>query len=338
MTRKIILLSLSSALCFVFLGCSSRRSRRTASDSEIQSLIADLDSSDSDDRYYAAEDLQKIGPAASAAVPKLLEIVKKENEETRVKRSSLEAIGRIEKGGKEVDEQLLRIMDSKKDDYSGIRSAASSAFQEVKTPAKERAEVLLKGFYECAVEQQRRRCYHLTGVGVHAAPVVPFLLGEINKEGGMSDSSIVKLLGAIGPAANAAIPDLLYLTEKKYERRDALKALRKIGAPRQEDLSLVLFHANSRHEYTRLALLEVLRSLGKDSKKVMSTFIKLLDDPSAKVRLKAVEAIGEIGPDAKSVLPKLGSMKKNASFLLLKAIEKSIQQIKGEAKTKRSVA
>lgn len=337
MTRKLILFSLLSLFCTMNAACSSSRKKSPGSESEIQALIADLDSPNFHERCQAAERLGRVGPKASAAVPKLLDIVKK-NEFDGLTIASISAIGGIEEGGREVDEQLLRYMEMKSDgDYRRVYYVALNAFNYVKTAPHERAEALLKNFDQCSEEQQCQRLRFLRRVGKHAAPALPHLLARIKKNGASTDKLVIQVLEAIGPAASPAIADLLFLSEHKEQSPYALDAIRAIGAPRQDDLSLVLFHVNSKHERTRLALVEVLMALGQDSKKVMTTFVKLLDDPSLKVRRKAIDAIGQIGPDAKSTLPRLIELRKSEDYQTLRAVEHCIRRVQKPEKAKNSV-
>ncbi|MDF1661455.1 MAG: hypothetical protein P1V97_06765 [Planctomycetota bacterium] len=323
----------------VGVGCASPRGKtsRATDESELEELMLELDSKEEYDQFDAATEIREIGPAAKVAVPKLVGFLKA-NASERLVIASLRAIENIGEGGRDVDEQLIRYLEYESHGGISFYHYAQDAFKAVNTPASIRASVLIAGFEDCNTTHQQNRCYYLAKLGPAAKGIVPKVLPLLNKPGTISDGAVISLLAAIGPEARQAIPDLLYLTESKLYRRDALYALKAVGKPRMQDLSLILFHLKSRQEVTRVATIQVLSSLDKDAKKVMSTFIKLLDDPSPKVREEAVRAIGNIGPDAKSVLPKFNEMKKSAGFPVLKAIEASTRQINGTSKGKRSVA
>jgi HEAT repeat protein len=118
-------------------------------------------------------------------------------------------------------------------------------------------------------------------------------------------------LGEIGPAARAAVPDLLkLLTVKEGEMHiavyAALGALGKIGTDSQDAVAAVTTLAGSEDPLISTAAKKALILMGNEGKKArLASAIRELADPHEDARLRAVQDLCSLGETAAPAIPAL---------------------------------
>jgi HEAT repeat protein len=121
----------------------------------------------------------------------------------------------------------------------------------------------------------------------------------------------VKALGYFGPAARAAVPDLINAAHQKPFRDIALESLTQIGTDPKVLVRLLItrFQEVGCPHLTAQGAIQSNTS-AKDSLVRMGglavpALIGVLNGPNADLRVCAAEALGEIGPGAKDAVPSL---------------------------------
>jgi tetratricopeptide (TPR) repeat protein len=142
----------------------------------------------------------------------------------------------------------------------------------------------------------------------HADAPVAALTGLLVSE----DETVLQvasyLLGAIGPSAADAIPDLRQLCDRSSgaTRVHAAEALARIDAGSHEAVGLLTAALGDRDEETRWLSAIALGGVGRELREdAVSALTAALQDPSEGIRSVAALTLGGFGPDALSAVPQL---------------------------------
>jgi len=127
------------------------------------------------------------------------------------------------------------------------------------------------------------------------------------------------VLGDIGPAAKAGIPDLVALLDAKNAkiRGWAAYVLGKIGPDAYEAVPKLLDCLKD--EAIRGRAVEALGEIGADATDVVPALIELLKDENNSVQRSAIVCLGNFGGAAREAVPLL--------FPLLKAEDKTMREV-----------
>ncbi|HEY8506384.1 MAG TPA: HEAT repeat domain-containing protein, partial [Gemmataceae bacterium] len=136
----------------------------------------------------------------------------------------------------------------------------------------------------------------LARLGVpHAEAAVP-ALREMLKGPGLAERQMAaSLIGQIGPAARAAIPDLVELLKDRNTSGTAVTALGRLGP---DAVPALLGALESGEGQVRAEAVRALGMLGRDARAAAPHLAKLLLGDDAALREQAVSALGQIGGDA----------------------------------------
>jgi len=166
----------------------------------------------------------------------------------------------------------------------------------------------------------------LSDFGERAAPAVPEILALLDDAALRKNAA--RALGRIGPPAEVALPKLVAALEdadRDYRFEVAL-ALRRFGYPPKILLPVFvggLRRAKSEHHRTLAA--EFLADVGAHAH--VPDLIRALDDPSAWVRRKVAEALGKL--KARSALDALARLTVDESEAVQAAARAAIRSIEG---------
>lgn len=142
----------------------------------------------------------------------------------------------------------------------------------------------------------------LASLGPKSQPVLPRLMANLRSDDGLAHTGAIKVIGAIGPAAQKALPLLIRLFERPTQWSDAVAAVVRIGPVAAEPLVEVL---KSEIPACRRAAARCIGSYGKLAGSVIEYLDPLLEDKNAAVRVAAAEAIWKCGGKLELVLPTL---------------------------------
>ncbi len=167
----------------------------------------------------------------------------------------------------------------------------------------------------------------LDDIGEHAAPAVPELIKLLDHPAMRKNAA--RALGKIGKKAEAAQPRLVDALEDadKGFRFQAAVALKRIGFPPRTLLPVLvegLHRAKSEHDRTTAAeILAELRAVDH-----VPDLIEALDDPSDWVRRSVVEALAKL--DAREALPKLRRLTEDPSEAVQAAARKAVRAMEAD--------
>jgi HEAT repeat protein len=178
----------------------------------------------------------------------------------------------------------------------------------------------------------------LAEIGPPAAPALPTLSETMKSSTDDLRAYAAHAIGALGPAAQAAVPTLIpYTTDQDVNvRRAVLRALRKIGAQRDQVRPLVVKALKSADPADATAAISTLAEegevavpgliealgdqdaaywaclalaeIGPSAKAAVPALQKLLDSDEPDLRLQALVTMGEIGPDAAPAVPRIAQV------------------------------
>jgi HEAT repeat protein len=280
-------------------------------------LLLVMEDSQRDVRKSAVEALIKIGPDAKAAapvllsrlgefgdlalqavgsmkakesVPALLALLDAKDETPVTTKAVVRALGDIGPDAKPAVPKLEKILSEPPSKKGG--KAAAEAAQKMRGHAATalakiggNPKILVPVLADLAAHQYDEvsqaigldGLYHLGPLAREAVPVLrkTFALGLMAQR--WRYDSAVEVVGAIGPEAKAAIPDLLRILRDEDSYRRALAA-------------------------------ETLGKIGQEAGTVVPALAPLLQERSRLVRLAAIRALARFGPNAKHAIPPLAAL------------------------------
>lgn len=223
-----------------------------------------------------ARALGAMGPAARAAGPALLAILRSEDQTDQTRMAAAEALPAISPASTEVVNTLIELLDQDRSPF--FASALADA---------------------------------LGASGPAAAPAVPRLIELVDETSDFERQQIIQSLGNIGPAASPATSRLIEcltdVDEFESVQVAAAKTLARLGPESVSELAgrLEVFDRD-----VRLTIARALIEIGAQAEPAAQPLeLRLLDrDEDPEIQALATVALGQIGPAAKSAIPTLTRM------------------------------
>ncbi len=129
-----------------------------------------------------------------------------------------------------------------------------------------------------------------------------------------AQASALDTLGALGPAAHSAIPELVRLTHRPCIHEHVVQALTQLGAADDSQLSQIAVGLKEKNPEARQAAVEYLAQSGGDaSAETTEALGRSMNDPNSGVRLAALQALEDIHPEGEGRLPELAGFLKDPS-------------------------
>lgn len=292
--------------------------------------------------YWACLALADIGPAAAAAVPRLIKLESREEPEVRLQ--ALIALGEIGPAARSAAPVMVKALQGDKAD--GVRFAAAYALGQIgasdprsvaalneATQSKDAflrvvaawalarvdkddrqvqakaARLILDGLKSDKVEVRRAAARALAEIDPPPETTAPLLIEAIHDG---DPSVIANAIDAMASLGARIVPRVANNGLKNKELRlYAVRILAKVGPDAKEAapaLAETLKDADG--EYRREAQF-VLGMFGADAAPAVPELIKSLGSDDEQVRNSAVYALGKIGPMAKAALPALRELGKS---------------------------
>ena len=272
-----ILVRRYSALALARIGTTDKR--------VIPALIESLDDVEPDVRISAIDALGQIGPAAGAAIPKIISLSSDQREPLVVRESAISGLARIAPQSKAVNEALVaavtdgnpRIYDAAIAALVAIRSSEQSAGSDAG------AVTALSQQLRSSIGGERVEAARQLGeLGPYAAGAVQDLTDALADQGNAIElrATAATTLGLIGPDAEAAVPELIRtLGDDSKQMRDiALVALNRIG-PQTNTIPALLQAMRSGDLVGKAAAQEKIRTFARARKQSWLPMLLQSDAP-----------------------------------------------------------
>jgi len=156
----------------------------------------------------------------------------------------------------------------------------------------------------------------ILGAGPGGPEDVPTLVKALTHEQARIRIEAAEDLGQIGPAAVAAVPALLKLSEQDRDpliRVEAAKAVAGIDSKNKTAIPILVEALNDKAGKVRKRAAECLGDVGPRGKSAVAALLKALKDPDPAVSWAAIDALGQMGPGAEAAVPSLTEALKDAS-------------------------
>jgi HEAT repeat protein len=206
------------------------------------------------EKYYIADALGELGPAAAPAVPELKQLLG--NKGYPVRRAGALALGKIGPGALDALPQLVQALDDPQDYHH----------------------------YPGQIAQA------IASIGPQA---VPYLITVLETENFTIREGVAKTLGEIGADAETAIPALIEKLSDKYKRPNIYaSALGKIGPNAIPALLSIIENANE-EAIRRMYAVYAIGEMGSKAKDTVPELIKRLEDLTLQIHtIEALGKIG----------------------------------------------
>lgn len=286
----------------------------------IAAMIERLDDPDESVRYWAASGLVNYGPKAVAALPGLLQALRKEVPGDRASQflgKVVEALDRVANGpSPELTQSLPLLLELARSRGAWARGQAMQLMGVLGPAEAERTRpVLLVGLDDPEPDVRYRAALALWKLGKPEPEVARRLVElldppqrpaggprppfEFPEPGKLDRSSYAREVADLGEAAREAVPAWVRLLQDEYVSYEAARALARV---RPEGVSALIDLATDRERSAdlRSRALEALAEVPRPNERIAAAVPAMLDltkGADGKVNVKVVELIGRLGPD-----------------------------------------
>jgi HEAT repeat protein len=155
---------------------------------------------------------------------------------------------------------------------------------------------LINQLHDKSPEVRKEAAYDLSRLGPAAEAAIPDLVKSLSDPEASVRLATASALGQLGPAAKVAIPDLVKLLDdpKAEVRASAAIALGRFGPAAGAVAPNMVKLLKDPESRVRRETAEALGRLGLAAKVAISALVKLLEDPEDYVRLTAARALADI--------------------------------------------
>jgi HEAT repeat protein len=247
----------------------------------------------------AVYQLGKIGPAARAALPDLIDnMIFSADRFDPLQGEVARAIAKIGLNRSDAAATILVFLELIEKDFSGDIAILIGQIGDDLVPilservADEHKNTVVRGFIARALGR----------IGAGAAPAVPPLISFLDDTNtdALTRSTIIGAIGRIGPNARAAVPSLVRFLTSDFEV--TATALAGIGPPAVDGLAGA---ARSTDRDLQVAAIRALGQLGRVAAPATSLMVEIAMKGDRSVRVHAIEALGAVGHDAILAEPSL---------------------------------
>jgi HEAT repeat protein len=253
----------------------------------VSALTQRLDDDNSVIRRSAAGALGKIGPAASAAVPRLIDLSRDESEDSSVREYAVRALTSIDPKNEKVASTLISVLE---DESPRVREAAVEALLEVSLATP------------------------VSGAAKHD---VPTLITQLKDTNPRVRWSAARGLAEVGPAARSAGDALSQVLADEREdievRKAAAAALGSIGSYAKQSIAALIniLEKKGENPELRAAAAVALGMIGPDARAAVPVLVESLKDSNARLRAIVLVTLKRIGPHPKTIPTLAEAMRDN---------------------------
>ena len=276
---------------------------------DVAKLAEQLAASDRDTRREAGYRLEKLGPAAKAALPALIRAVG--DSDKQVWANALAAIAAIGPDAAEAIPQLVDSFDSRKGsdyrqrDQSQKLMRAAHALARIGDAAR---PALIEALKADDTGLRLGAAKALGGMAAHAGDAVPALIENLGHSDEELRNEVIETLALIGQDAVAPLSKSLTQPEARL-RSGAVRALGAIGAAATDAGPALLAQLSAEKENAvRAAILTALPRLGLPQEQVVPPLVKAFRSGDAEIHSAVLNGLLTIRPAEKTVVPALAAL------------------------------
>jgi HEAT repeat protein/Tfp pilus assembly protein PilF len=284
----------------------------------LPALIQGLRDSDAKVRYRCVIALGGLwsgaesGPDIEVAVPLLVELLKKKDEDVYTRLRAVDALRMLGTGARAALPSLNELVRDKKDP---IRINALVAIMAVERPKPTEVPEVIRQLKDKDARVRAEAARRLDLFGPLAKPsaellaAIPALVEALrDPEAGVRKHCVSVLVNlsfwAERMDMDAGVPALVEMLKEAddFMRREAAMVLGKVGPGARDAVPALTQALDDRAEKVRSAAAYALGEIGRESKEAAPFLVKLLKDSSADVRESAGKALSKVEPDASGVV------------------------------------
>jgi len=289
--------------------------------------------------------LAKLGPAATAAIPSLINAFHRP--ERQIRHLAAEALASVGEPAIEALTLALRDRDPR------LRGGAARALQLMGKQASPAIAALIAVLAEPEPpddptppqsddSEEGSNSPQPSPSGYQAALVaigrasVPALLQQLESSDHSPRVHAVRTIGFLGEQGRAAVPRLIGLLGHPDIRLEAAWALGRIGTPARAAVPMLISALKNRDAGLRLRAAEALGRIGENSpgqrtplvkRGVVAALASALKDPDRRVRAAAAAACSRIGSQASAAAPELVALLRDPEVVIRLAALRALGQI-----------
>jgi HEAT repeat protein len=258
-------------------------------------LLRALGDRDSADRRWAAWYLGRIEPDPLQVLPGLVSALRDQN--AFVRQDSAKALGALGAGARSAAPALEALLDDKNE---SVRLTAALALWQTSGEKERTVSVLVKllGYNAGKIESFDS----LMDKALTTDETTFLRLAVTRSHTLLVREEAMRALGAMGPAAQAAVPALVPLALAGESRSSAARTLADLGSTAVPHLVRLL---DARDPRIRGSAAEALGQFGPVARPAIPRLLDCLNDPDTTLRGTAAEALGRIALEPQRVVPAL---------------------------------
>jgi HEAT repeat protein len=285
----------------ILAGSTSR-----AADSSVKELIDLLNSPDAAVRLNAIDQLGAQGEKAAEAAPALTSLLK--DADQAVRRHAVKALVAIRPGPKVMIPLLIKLME---DSDPGVHARILNAITEV-------GETAVPGLIEALKNDKVAfwACIVLRGMGPAAKGAAPALAEKLKDPRPEIRREAVLALGAIGEAANAALPQIVAVLGDEDTRTAATFVLGQLGKIPADAEQQIRANAKSDDKFLSTVSYWALARVHSEDmalrRQATEQIVECLKDQDPYVRVAAARALAALPPAPEITIPILEKALKDA--------------------------
>ncbi len=276
---------------------------------DVAKLSEQLSSSDRDTRREAGFRLEKLGPAAKAALPALLRAL--DDSDKQVWANAFAAIAAIGSDAAEAVPKLVDSFDSRKDSSFRQRDKAQKVMRAAHALSRigEAARPALIGALKANDTGLRLGAAKaLGGMAANARDAIPALIENLGHGDEDLRNEVVETLGLIGADAVAPLENSLAGPDARV-RGGSARALAVIGAPASSAGQALLAQAKAEKEpEVRAAILGALPRVGLAQERIVPSLAQAFRDGDERIRSAALNGLLLVRPAEKAAVPAIAAM------------------------------
>jgi HEAT repeat protein len=269
------------------------------------------------------------GPLGPDAVAELVAALG--HKEERVRAAAVGQLGGIGRKAKAAVPALIEAL--RKDPMPSVRSAVATALGQIGQPREEVLKALCQALWDRDAGPSGYAAHAIGSLGAKARPAVPELLGLLRRGAPDQRSSVLDALGFLGPLTREVVLAVVAALRDPDAsvRCNAARVLIALGVRAKDAVPALTDMLSSTDGWTRRYAAEALGKLGPAAAPAVEALAAVLLEPDPVLRhygrVEAAEALGAVGPAARAAVPALLKARRDRNKQLRAAIDEALEAL-----------